>query len=100
MNTFIYMVRHGESPKTEGNERTRELTDKGRSDAHIITELLKDEGIDTFISSPYRRSILTIEELALSLEKELLVVEDLKEMILICDDKILSDRELYPLVVS
>lgn len=23
------MVRHGESPKTNGNERTRELTDKG-----------------------------------------------------------------------
>ncbi|AYB38007.1 histidine phosphatase family protein [Brevibacillus laterosporus] len=98
MKTFIYMVRHGESSKTEGNERTRELTDKGRSDAHIITELLKDEGIDTFISSPYRRSILTIEELAQSLGKEILVVEDVREMVFISDDKILSDKELYPLV--
>ncbi len=28
MSTFVYMVRHGESPK-EGNERTRGLTEKG-----------------------------------------------------------------------
>lgn len=37
---------------------------KGRSDANRISELLKDEGIDTFISSPYQRAIRTIEELA------------------------------------
>jgi 2,3-bisphosphoglycerate-dependent phosphoglycerate mutase len=79
MRTFIYMVRHGESTKTEGNERTRGLTDKGRSDAHIITELLKDEGIDTFVSSPYSRAILTIEEFSQSLGKEILVIEDLRE---------------------
>jgi phosphohistidine phosphatase SixA len=33
MKTFIYMIRHGESPKTEGNDRTRGLTDKGRLDS-------------------------------------------------------------------
>ncbi len=60
METFIYMVRHGESPQTEGNERTRGLTDKGRSDAYRITELLKAEGIEVFVSSPYKRAILTI----------------------------------------
>lgn len=92
------MVRHGESPKTEGNERTRGLTDKGRSDAHLITELLKDEGIDTLVSSPYRRAILTIEELAESLGKEILVFEDLREMVFVSDDTILSDKEVYPLV--
>lgn len=32
MNTFIYMIRHGDSPK-EGNERTRGLTEKGETDA-------------------------------------------------------------------
>jgi 2,3-bisphosphoglycerate-dependent phosphoglycerate mutase len=92
------MVRHGESPKTEGNERTRGLTDKGRSDAHIVTELLKDEGIDTFVSSPFRRAFLTIEESAQSLGKETLVLEDLREVVLSSDDKIMSDKELYPLV--
>ncbi|NOU96612.1 histidine phosphatase family protein [Paenibacillus sp. LMG 31456] len=98
MKTFIYMVRHGESPKTDGNERTRGLTDKGRLDAHIITELLKDEGIDTFVSSPYERAILTIEELARSLGKEVLAFEDLREIVFLSDDKILSEQELYPSV--
>ncbi|WP_152392771.1 histidine phosphatase family protein [Paenibacillus guangzhouensis] len=98
MKTFVYMVRHGESPKMEGNERTRGLTLKGESDAQIVAELLKDEGIDTFISSPYRRAILTIEGLAHSLGKEMTVIEELKEIVFIGDDKILPDNEVYPLV--
>jgi len=98
MRTFIYMVRHGESPKIEGNERTRGLTDKGKLDAHLITELLRDEGIDHFVSSPYRRATLTIEELAQSLGKEVTVLEALREMVFVSDDKIMPDKELYPLV--
>lgn len=96
--TFIYMIRHGESPKMEGNERTRGLTLKGESDAQIVAQLLKDEGIDTFISSPYRRAILTIEGLAQSLGKEMIVIEELKEVVFIDDDKIMPDQEVYPLV--
>ncbi|MFG0212674.1 histidine phosphatase family protein [Brevibacillus porteri] len=98
MKTFIYMVRHGESPKTEGDERTRGLTDKGRSDAGIITQLLKDEGIDAFISSPYKRAMATIEELAQSVGKEIVVFEELRELVFIGNDQIMADSELYPLV--
>lgn len=98
MKTIIFMVRHGQSPKTEKNERTRGLTEKGRSDAKKATELLKDEGIDTFISSPYSRAILTIEELADSLDKEILVYENLKEMIFTDEDKIIEDKDLFPSV--
>jgi 2,3-bisphosphoglycerate-dependent phosphoglycerate mutase len=98
MKTFIYMVRHGESPKMEGNERTRGLTLKGESDAQMVAQLLKDEGIDTFISSPYRRAILTIEGLAQSLGKEMIVIEELKEVVFTGDDKIMPDKEVYPLV--
>ncbi|WP_405082888.1 histidine phosphatase family protein [Paenibacillus chitinolyticus] len=98
MKTCVYMVRHGESPKTEGNERTRGLTLKGSSDAQIVAQLLKDEGIDTFISSPYKRTILTLEGLARSLGKEMIVLEELKEVVFIGDDKILPDKEVYPLV--
>lgn len=61
MNTYIYMVRHGESPKLDGGERTRGLTEKGSLDVHKVTDILKTEGIDTFISSPYKRAVLTIE---------------------------------------
>lgn len=98
MKTFIYMVRHGESPKTEGDERTRGLTEKGRSDARIITQLLKDERIDAFISSPYKRAMATIEELAQSVGKEIVVLEELRELVFIGNNQIMADSELYPLV--
>ena len=70
MNTYIYMVRHGESPKLEGSERTRGLTEKGSLDAHRVTDILKAEAIDTFISSPYKRAVLTIEKATNFYEKK------------------------------
>ncbi|RCX21461.1 2,3-bisphosphoglycerate-dependent phosphoglycerate mutase [Fontibacillus phaseoli] len=98
MNTYIYMIRHGESPKTEGNDSTRGLTEKGKADAHRVTELLKHEGLGTFISSPYSRAVLTIEELAHLSGQEVLVYEDLKELLFSSEDKIVSDQEIYPAV--
>ncbi|NDI35789.1 histidine phosphatase family protein [Chengkuizengella sediminis] len=98
MKTFIYMVRHGESPKTEGNERKRGLTDKGKSDVYRITELLKGEGIDVFVSSPYQRAILTIKELARCSGQEILIFEDLKERIFSNEDNRICDKELLPLL--
>ncbi|EEL69605.1 Phosphoglycerate mutase [Bacillus mycoides] len=92
------MVRHGESPKLEGNERTRGLTEKGILDAHRVTEILETEGIDTFISSPYKRAMLTIEKSANYHEKEIVVYENLKECRFLSEDKIISDKEVYPLV--
>ncbi|QPQ30601.1 histidine phosphatase family protein [Lysinibacillus sp. JNUCC 51] len=97
MKTFIYMVRHGDSPK-DGNERTRELTEKGRIDAQRITDILQKEGIDIVISSPYSRSILTVQKVAEQIEKEVIVFEDLKEQTFIAGDKRISDKELYPLL--
>lgn len=97
MKTFIYMVRHGDSPKY-GDERTRELTEKGRLDAHRITDILQEERIDTVISSPYRRSILTVQKVAEQIEKEVIVFEDLKERIFNAEDTRMSDKELFPLI--
>ncbi|MCM3617702.1 histidine phosphatase family protein [Sutcliffiella horikoshii] len=97
MSTFIYMVRHGESPK-EGNERSRGLTDKGHVDALKITSILKGEGIDAVISSPYKRSILTVEKLAQQNGQEVLTFEDLKERIFSSEDNRVSDKDLIPLL--
>ncbi|MBZ5201728.1 histidine phosphatase family protein [Planomicrobium chinense] len=97
MSTFIYMVRHGDSPK-EGNERTRGLTEKGRIDALRLTALLRKEEIDVVTSSPYTRSILTVEELAQQIGKEVLVFEGLKERIFSAEDQRISDKELLPLL--
>ncbi len=38
MKTYVYMVRHGDSPKV-GNERTRGLTNKGKMDAQRVTNV-------------------------------------------------------------
>ncbi|PGK33661.1 histidine phosphatase family protein [Bacillus anthracis] len=98
MNTYIYMVRHGESPKLEGNERTRGLTNQGYMDACRVTDILKAERIDTFISSPYNRAMLTIEGAANFYEKEIVVYENLKECRFASEDLVISDKEVYPLV--
>ncbi|MGF2616241.1 histidine phosphatase family protein [Rossellomorea vietnamensis] len=97
MRTFIYMVRHGDSPK-EGHERLRGLTEKGEEDVHKITEVLKGEGIQTVVSSPYKRSVLTVEPIAKLIEKEVVEFEDLKERVFTADDKRLADKELLPLL--
>ncbi|HDX9627144.1 TPA: histidine phosphatase family protein [Bacillus cereus] len=98
MSTYIYMVRHGESPKLEGNERMRGLTEKGHMDARRVNDILKAERIDTFISSPYNRAMLTIEESANFYEKEIVVYENLKECMFSSEGQIISDKEVYPLV--
>jgi 2,3-bisphosphoglycerate-dependent phosphoglycerate mutase len=91
------MVRHGESPK-EGNERTRGLTEKGFLDAQRVSDLLIDENIDVVVSSPYTRSILTVEKLAKQLEKDVLVFDNLKERVFSSEDYRLADKELVPIM--
>jgi len=79
MKTTIYMVRHGESPYTEGDERTRGLTPKGKIDIEKVTKILIGEKIDMIISSPYTRAILSVEGLAKHLNIDIKVFEDLRE---------------------
>lgn len=99
MKTFIYMVRHGESPKMGENERTRGLTAQGAFDAHRITEILQGEDIDVFASSPYKRSILTIQELAERSGQKVIVFEELKERIFSAEDSRMPDKELSSLLI-
>ncbi len=98
MNTIIYLIRHGDSPKTGEVERLRALSEKGQADAERVTELLKDEGIDVFVSSPYKRAVLTIEELASLSGKDVLLYEELKERMFSSGMNRIADAELYPLL--
>lgn len=101
MNTIVYMIRHGESPKGEGTEeRTRGLTDKGESDALRLAGLLQEEGIEVFVSSPYKRAVMTMEELARRSKREIAVVEDLKELVFSGEGRPIPDKVLYPHVRS
>ncbi len=99
MTTYIYMVRHGESPKLPGeDERSRGLTAKGEADARKITERLRLEGIHAFYSSPYLRAIHTISGLAEELDIEIKSVEDLREIHFTGGNKSMPDQDLYPLL--
>lgn len=94
MKTIIYMVRHAESPYTEGNERTRGLTAEGKMDVEKITKLLIDEEIDIIISSPFSRAILSVEGLARNLNLEIKIFEDLRERHFAAEDYIIEKTEL------
>lgn len=92
MNTFIYMVRHAESPYIPGAERTRGLSEKGKSDVRKVTEILQGERIDVAVSSPYVRAILTVEESGDQLGLEVKTYEDLRERCFSGEDYILRDE--------
>ncbi len=77
--TFIYFVRHAESAYIEGAERSRGLTEQGKQDAKKIKDILLEEQIQILISSPYRRAVETIQELANALRKNIIIEEDLRE---------------------
>ena len=79
MKTIVYMVRHAESPYNEGTERTRGLTRAGGMSAAKVTELLKNEGMHRIISSPYARAVLTLEGLAVVMNTDIQIMEDLRE---------------------
>ncbi|WP_246288611.1 histidine phosphatase family protein [Bacillus haikouensis] len=95
--TMVYMVRHGDSPK-EGNERTRGLTQKGLLDVQRITDRLKVENVDVIVSSPYLRSILTVEKAAAQIGQEVIVMENLKERVFSSAPERVSDKELASLL--
>ena len=62
-NTHIIFVRHARSQYGE-DDRTRPLTDDGLKSRKVVLEALKEFKIDCFMSSPYRRSMDTIQPAA------------------------------------
>ncbi|MER2260992.1 MAG: histidine phosphatase family protein [Psychrobacillus sp.] len=97
MRTVVYMIRHSESP-LEGDDRSRGLTQKGYLDAKRVYDTLKDKEIEIVVSSPYTRSILTVEKLAQQIGGDVLIFEDLKERKFASGENRPSDEELAPLL--
>ncbi|WP_129691100.1 histidine phosphatase family protein [Gottfriedia acidiceleris] len=81
MITNLYLVRHAHSTYTP-DELGRPLSKRGFTDANIVTKLLIKEKIDYVISSPYKRAIQTVEEIAKSLNLEIIIEENFKERLL------------------
>ena len=63
MVTTIIFVRHAKAIYGE-DDRIRPLTEAGLRSREVVVETLKDIHIDHFLSSPYRRSIETIQTAA------------------------------------
>lgn len=100
MKTYVYMVRHAESPYIAGAERTRGLSRKGQANVKKVTEILMDKGIEVVISSPYARAVLTVEDLAHRLGLEVETYEDLRERCFAGEDYILSDENFMDEVMN
>ncbi|WP_212980890.1 histidine phosphatase family protein [Paenibacillus azoreducens] len=79
------MVRHAESRYIQGAEMTRELSEQGKEDALQVSRILRNEAIEFFYSSPYRRAVQTIEPTAREAEKDISIIWDLRERTLAGD---------------
>ena len=79
VNTTIYMIRHAKSPFVVGQELTRELFTQVLIDAKKVADIMDNKKIDLIVSSPYKRAIQTIEEIATNKDIEIIVYEELRE---------------------
>lgn len=77
--TEVYFVRHAQSDHSISDNRTRPLTEDGLRDSKAVTWVLADKGIDFLISSPYKRSMDTIGDLAKTLGLPIHTDEDFRE---------------------
>ncbi len=73
------MIRHAESPFIFGEERTRKLSKDGEIEAGKVAKIMLSEKIDAIVSSPFARSIQTIEEIATTQNLEIKLYEELRE---------------------
>lgn len=62
--TSVYFVRHAQPDFMWNDDMTRPLTTEGENDSKKVEEALKSIHLDFVISSPYLRSIKTIEQTA------------------------------------
>ncbi|GGB60875.1 histidine phosphatase family protein [Virgibacillus dakarensis] len=81
MSTNLYFVRHAHSTYTP-DEIGRPLSERGFIDAKTVTELLKTGNIDEVYSSPYKRTIQTVQGIAEYIDKEIIIGSDFKERVL------------------
>lgn len=78
MVTNIYLVRHAQSAYTP-DELNRPLSQRGSKDAERVAEILLSENINFVISSPYKRSIQTVEIVAKNIGGNIAIKNDFRE---------------------
>lgn len=77
--THVYFVRHAEPNYENHGDRSRELSSRGLADRALVTDYLRDKGVDAVLSSPYLRAVDTVAPLAQTLGLTVETVEDFRE---------------------
>ncbi len=77
--TTVYFIRHAEPNYDNHDGLTRELTPKGKADRKQVTALLEGKQVDAVLSSPFLRSIQTVDHFAQSRGLPVTLVEDFRE---------------------
>jgi 8-oxo-(d)GTP phosphatase len=78
----IHLLRHGTAgnrDKFNGDDRERPLTKKGKAQAQVIAESLREREIERIITSPYKRCVQTVEPLARMIGAEVEISDALAE---------------------
>ena len=76
--TTVYFIRHAQADTTVRDQRTRPLTEKGKKNSVFITEFLSDTEIHAVLSSPYKRTLDTVADLAKKTKLPIETVEDFR----------------------
>lgn len=77
--TELYFVRHAEPNIHNHDDPTRELTEKGRQDARLVTAFLADKQIAAVLSSPYKRAVDTVHDFSETAGLPILTDPDFRE---------------------
>lgn len=91
MKTYLYMVRHAKSPFYANAEETRGLSAEGEQDARTVADILSGVDVAAIYSSPYRRAVQTVEEIARQRKMEIILEHDLRERDLAAPDYVFDD---------
>ncbi|NLC03408.1 MAG: histidine phosphatase family protein [Tissierellia bacterium] len=81
MLTKIYFVRHAQPDFSIKDDMVRPLTEKGIRDSRKVTRALLDKDIEHIYSSPFKRAVDTIENLAENLDLDINIDYDFCERI-------------------
>ncbi|MGX7775909.1 histidine phosphatase family protein [Streptococcus pluranimalium] len=79
MKQTIYLIRHAEPNYNNHHDDERELTAKGLQDCQLLLDYFKDISIDRIYSSPFKRTLQTIDELGKEKNLPIQIKENFRE---------------------
>ncbi len=77
--TRLLFIRHAKPDFSDKNDYSRPLTEEGKEKSKELVEVFKERKIDAFYSSPYIRSVNTIQYLADSRNMKINLCDNLRE---------------------